>query len=202
LRQCEASRKIGQFERALGLCQDAVNSDPGFVPAQYRYGLLLYNKFDFSGAQQAFQTCVELDSGNLECTYRLGLTYYYLAQDDYRINCESQRLSPFDCGSIETCQIGWGLLQDALVMAQTRENTDADIDIIREGLGAISGDSACAGVSGRPFPTRTLPPGVTVTATPAVIATASATPTIPPTRTPDAMSGDGMEDEAMDNMGG
>lgn len=193
LRQCEAYRKIGQFERALGLCQDSVRSDPEFSPAQYRYGLLLYNEFDFTGAQVAFQACVELDDNNLECTYRLGLTYYYLAQDDYRVNCESQRISAFDCSSVETCQLGWGLLQDALVMAQSRENTDGDIDIIREGLGAISADQACAGVSGRPFPTRTPPLDVTVTATPTVIVTPSPTPTIPPTRTPDGMS-DNMDD--------
>jgi tetratricopeptide (TPR) repeat protein len=190
LRQCEAYRKIGQFERALGLCQDAVNSDPGFVPAQYRYGLLLYNRFDFNGARDAFQACVDLESGNLECTYRLGLTYYYLAQDDYRNNCESQRLSPFECGSVATCQTGWALLEDALVMAQAQTSAEADIDIIREGLGAISADPACAGVSGRPFPTRTLPPDVTPTATP--IITPSPTPTIPPTSTP----------KAMDDMGG
>jgi tetratricopeptide (TPR) repeat protein len=185
LRQCEAYRKVGQFERALGLCQDAVNSDPQFLPAQYRYGVLLYNEFDFNGARDAFQMCVDLDSGNLECTYRLGLTYYYLAQDDYRINCESERLSPFDCSSADTCQIGWDLLQDSLVMAQTRTDTQADIDIIREGLGAISADIACVGVSGRPFPTSTLPPDVTPSATSPV--TASPTPTIPPTSTPDAM---------------
>ncbi|MDQ7025717.1 MAG: tetratricopeptide repeat protein [Anaerolineae bacterium] len=194
LRQCEAYRKIGQFERALGLCRDSVQTDPEFVPAQYRYGILLYNDFDFNQARDAFQACVELDSGNLECTYRLGLTYYYLAQDDYRINCESQRLSPLDCTSTETCQMGWALLEDSLIMAQTRDNVEADIDIIREGLGAISADPACAGISGRPFPTRTLPPDVTATETPLV--TASPTATIPPTHTPDVIGDD------MDDMGG
>lgn len=189
LRQCEAYRKVGQFERALGLCQDAVNSDPLYAPAQFRYGLLLYNEFDFENARAAFQTCVELEPGNLECTYRLGLSYYYLSQDEYRLNCEAARLSPFDCGSIATCQSAWGLLQDALVMAQSRDNSEGDIDIIREGLGAISGDPACAGVSGRPFPTRT--PSADETAT--LVPPPSATPT-PVLAAPDAMEGE-MSDE-------
>jgi tetratricopeptide (TPR) repeat protein len=175
LRQCEAYRKIGQFQRAMGLCQDAVTSDPDFLPAQYRYGLLLYNEFDFAGAQQAFQRCVDLDASNLECTYRLGLTYYYLARDSYRVNCEGNRALS-GCESVAVCQQGWQLLQDSLVMAQARENVDADIDIIREGLGAISGDPACAGISGRRFPTMTPPPS-----TDEAPATA---PTIVPTPTP------------------
>jgi len=156
LRQCEAYRKVGQFERALGLCQDSVASDPDFVPAQYRYGLLLYNEFDFEGARAAFQACVTLESGNLECTYRLGLTYYYLAQDSYRADCAEQR--SLECPATEICQTGWSLLEDALLMAQARTDTDEDVEIIREGLSAMSGDVACNGITGRPFPTFTPPP--------------------------------------------
>lgn len=161
LRQCEAYRKIGQFERAMGLCQDAVQSDPNYTSALYRYGLLLYNEFDFVAAQQHFQTCVTLDNSNLECKYRLGLTNYYIAKDSYRLNCEASRTSPLACPSIEVCRSGWNLLQESLVLAQARENTEGDIEIIREGLGAISGDIACMGVSGSVFPTSTPSPSPT-----------------------------------------
>jgi len=152
LRQCLAYRKTGQFERALGLCQDAVTSDPELVEAQFWLGALLYNEFDFAGAQRAFEACTDIDPANLECHYRLGLSYYYISRDTYRESCADSR-EVLSCEAYEECATAWQLLQDSLLMAQGRDNTEEDIDIIREGLAAISSDAACAGVSGLPTPT-------------------------------------------------
>lgn len=148
LRLCEATRKVGQFERALGICQDAVSADRNYVPAQFRLGVLLYNEFDFEGARNAFQTCLDLDPNNLECTYRLGLSYYYLARNEYQANCEANRLSPLECGATELCEVGYGLLQEALRQAQARTEASGDIAIISEGMTAIFNDPACTGVAG------------------------------------------------------
>lgn len=149
LRLCTAYRKIGQFEQSRGLCEDAVQSDPSFVPAQYQLGLIMYNDRNFERAYEAFQVCRDLDNDNLPCTYRLGLTHYYLAQTEYQNECAPQRLTSLDCGAVDVCQVGWDLLEEALVMAQSRPNTEADEEIITEGLIAISTDPACVGISGR-----------------------------------------------------
>jgi tetratricopeptide (TPR) repeat protein len=149
LRQCEAYRKIGQFERALGLCQDAVSSDPTFSDAQFRLGQILYSRREFIRAQTAFEACLQTNSGNLQCTYMLGLTYYYLAQAEYQTVCEPERLSSFECQSSSICQQGHDLIQTALTIAQSRENTQGDISIMIEGLGAIATDPACNGITGQ-----------------------------------------------------
>lgn len=147
LRQCEAYRKVGQFERARGLCRDAVTADPDYAAAQFRYGLLAYNDFEFSAAEQAFQACVNQENDNLACIYRLGLSRYYLARENFQFQC-GDRSAP-ECQATEICRSGWELLQEALILAQAREGTDGDIEIIRVGLTAISSDPACRGVTGR-----------------------------------------------------
>lgn len=131
LRLCQAYRKIGQFERALGFCEDAVENQPDFVEARAQLGLLYYSRLDFTRALDNFQACVQLDPANLGCTYRLGLAHYYLGD----------------------CEPAWNILQDSLLMAQARDDTAA-IDNIRQGLSAITGDPACMG-GGFPQPEST-----------------------------------------------
>lgn len=163
LRQCQAYRKIGEFERALGLCQDAVTVDPTFAPAQYQLGLLRYNDREFAAARDAFQGCVEQDEGNLECTYRLGLAHYYQAKEDHQLytTCSNpnEAENPACAGPAasdpiytEGCNTAWDLLQGSLIMAQTQglETGDA-VDIIREGLTAIASDPICPDRRGSPL---------------------------------------------------
>lgn len=156
LRQCLAYRKVGQLPRAKGLCQDAVDSDPTLPEAQFWLGVLRYRDFEFEAARDAFQQCVELDPANLTCTYQLGLSYYYISRDTYRLMCESNR-DALTCESYEQCQMGWDYLQEALFMTQSRTDADDTVAVIREGLNAIAGDAACQGVAGnRPtLPTPT-----------------------------------------------
>lgn len=152
LRQCEAYRKIGQFERALGLCQDAVSADPTFAAAQYRLGQILYTRREFSVARDVFDACLQLEPANLQCTYMLGLAYYYLAQAEYQTVCAPQRLAALECQAVSICQQGHDLMQAAFVMAQAREGTQGDMDIIIEGLGAVAVDPACGGITGLILP--------------------------------------------------
>lgn len=125
LRLCGTYRKVGQFERALGYCEDAAQNDPTSVGANYQLGLLRYNNFDFNGAVESFTQCLEYDSENLDCTYRLGLSYYYL----------------------DNCDAAWTVLQQALVMARGRPGTETAIAHIQEGLVAVS--QACPQYGGQ-----------------------------------------------------
>jgi tetratricopeptide (TPR) repeat protein len=79
LRMCETNRKLGRFETGANYCQEAVNSDPTYSPAQFRLGMIKYTNRDFVGALNAFQACVDNEADSLDCYYRLGLTHYYLA---------------------------------------------------------------------------------------------------------------------------
>ncbi len=79
LRMCETNRKLGRFDTGANYCQEAVNADPEYTPAQFQLGMIKYSNRDFNGAMQAFQACVDFDDNNLGCYYRLGLTHYYLA---------------------------------------------------------------------------------------------------------------------------
>ncbi len=153
LRQCQAYRKVGQFNQARGLCEDAVVSDPTYVSALYQLGQIQYSSSEFPLADEMFQTCVDLDEDNLQCTYYLGLTQYYLAQSEYNNICVPESLTALDCQASQICQVGWNLLQEALLMAEARSNTEGDREVITTGLTAIQNDPACSGVSGLPVAT-------------------------------------------------
>ncbi|GAB5492985.1 MAG: hypothetical protein Phog2KO_32000 [Phototrophicaceae bacterium] len=153
LRQCQAYRKVGQFQQARGLCEDAVRADPTYVSALFQLGQIQYNESEFSLANEMFQTCMDLSPDSLECIYYLGLTEYYLAQAEYNEVCVPNNLTALECEATQICQVGWNLLEDALLLADTRLNTSGDIEIITIGLTAIQGDPACSAISGRPIPT-------------------------------------------------
>lgn len=141
LRQCLAYRKVGEFARALGFCEDSVSNDPTDPEALFQLGLLYYRERRFNDSKETFAQCVEYDLGtyDLSCLYRLGLSHYYTGD----------------------CEIGWDLLQESLVIAQARDGNQVAIDNIREGLTAISIDPQCPGYSGRlptPIPEATEEP--------------------------------------------
>jgi tetratricopeptide (TPR) repeat protein len=163
LRQCEAYRKVGEFERALGLCQDAARIDPSFIPAQYRLGTLLYNRREFKPALAAFQACYDSDTSDfrLQCTYRLGLAHYYVAQTDYQI-CQQQGQEQCSAQAKPHCEQAWNLLETSLTMTQALSDVEEDILIIQEGMTAIVNEPACFGV-GRLIQLPT--PAVTLEAT-------------------------------------
>jgi tetratricopeptide (TPR) repeat protein len=135
LRQCEAYRKIGQFERALGFCEDATaaatTDDPIYPLAYLELGNMRYNRSEFSEALASYEKCYANDPSNLECQYRRGLAHYYLKE----------------------CDQAWQMLQDSLIVARSRTGEDQAIDTIRQGLTAITVDPNCPGYSGRSAPT-------------------------------------------------
>jgi tetratricopeptide (TPR) repeat protein len=116
LRLCETYRKVGQFERAIGYCGDAVIADPTSTSAHFQLGLLQYNRFEFTGAIESFSQCLVYAPDDLDCKYRLGLSYFY--SDD--------------------CDTAWDILQESLQMARSQSNTDTEAAHIQEGLVAIT----------------------------------------------------------------
>lgn len=104
-RLCGTYRKIGQFERAIGFCQDSVRADPTQAGAWYELGLLQYNAMDMRGAVNSFGECVSIEAGNYTCKHRLGLAYYY----------------------IDDCDRSWTTLQESLEMTQAAQSTGANV---------------------------------------------------------------------------
>lgn len=137
LRQCLAYRKVGEFARALGFCEDSISNDNTDPEALFQLGLLYYRERRFNESLDVFEQCVEYDVGtyDLSCLYRLGLSHYYTGN----------------------CDTGWDLLQESLVIAQAREEGQIAVDNIRQGLSAIASDPQCPGYSGR-FTTPTAIP--------------------------------------------
>jgi tetratricopeptide (TPR) repeat protein len=135
-RLCSTYRKIGQFERALGFCQDAADADPTSTGAWYELGLLQYNDYQMAAARDSFAACVDINPASLACKHRLGLTYYYLQE----------------------CDLAWETLQDSLLMAQAAqgqgENVTGFIENIQAGLTGVVSD--CPGF-GRPTATPITP---------------------------------------------
>lgn len=129
LRLCLAYRKIGEFARALGFCEDSVANDGADAEAQFQLGLLYYRERRFEGSRAAFHQCLEHDDGtyNLSCRYRLGLSHYYTG----------------DCTS------GWALLRDSLDLARAGGD-EATLSNVLQGLDAIESDPKCIDEAARP----------------------------------------------------
>ena len=123
LRQCLAYRKVGQFARALGFCEDSVASDSSNPEALYHLGMLYYREHRFEDSRDTFRQCFEHDTGSydLDCFYRQALSHYYTGD----------------------CDTGWELLQESLLIAQAREGSAKAIDNIQQGLAAIATDPQC-----------------------------------------------------------
>jgi len=127
---CRSYKKIGQFDRAMGYCTDSVAYNDTSASAHYELGTLHYRDYNFAGSLDAFGRCMELNPDSLECTYRTGLSYYYVAIDPLT---GAQMQSDY-------CDAAWDTLQNALVMAQARFGEENTIDTIRTGLVAVGAD--------------------------------------------------------------
>lgn len=130
LRLCLAYRKVGEFARALGFCEDSVANNASDPEAQFQLGLLYYRERRFEGSRDAFQQCLAHDDGvyNLSCRYRLGLSHYYTGD----------------------CTGGWSLLRDSLDLARASAD-EATLSNILQGLDAIESDPQCIEQAAEPI---------------------------------------------------
>jgi len=122
LRLCLAYRKVGEFARALGFCEDSVTNKASDPEAQFQLALLYYRERRFEQSRAAFQACLDHDDGrfDLSCRYRLGLSHYYTGD----------------------CTGGWALLRDSLDLARAGGD-DVTLGNILQGLEAIESDPQC-----------------------------------------------------------
>lgn len=122
LRLCLAYRKVGEFSRALGFCEDSVANNPMDAEAHFQLGHLYYRERLFEKSRDAFERCLNYDDGfyDLSCRYRLGLSHYYTGE----------------------CTRGWSLLRDSLDLAQAAGDA-VTIGNILQGLEAIETDPQC-----------------------------------------------------------
>ncbi len=122
LRLCLAYRKVGEFSRALGFCEDSVTNNPADAEAQFQLGHLYYRERLFEKSRDAFEQCLRYDDGfyDLSCRYRLGLSHYYTGE----------------------CARGWALLRDSLDLAQAAGDSLTTGNILK-GLDAIESDPKC-----------------------------------------------------------
>lgn len=122
LRLCLAYRKVGEFARALGFCEDSVTNDATDPEAQFQLALLYYRERRFEQSRAAFQACLDHDDGrfDLSCRYRLGLSHYYTGD----------------------CTGGWTRLRDSLDLARAGGD-DVTLGNILQGLDAIEADPQC-----------------------------------------------------------
>ena len=129
LRLCLAYRKVGEFARALGFCEDSVGNDSGDPEAQFHLGLLYYRERRFEQSRDAFQQCLAHDEGayDLSCRYRLGLSHYYTGN----------------------CAVGWTLLRDSLDLARAGGD-ETTLGNILQGLDAIEADPKCIDEAAEP----------------------------------------------------
>ncbi len=123
LRLCLAYRKVGEFARALGFCEDSVANQPADAEAQFQLGLLHYRARQFEQSADAFAACLQHDEGfyDLSCRYRLGLSHYYLGD----------------------CTLGWSLLRESLDLAREVEADATTVSNILQGLSDIEADPQC-----------------------------------------------------------
>ena len=130
LRLCLAYRKVGQFARALGFCEDSIANDSSDPEALFHLGLLYYRERRFVASRDTFRQCLEQDDGayDLSCRYRLALSHYYTGD----------------------CTTGWTLLQESLALAEAATGYSDTIDRIQLGLEAINSDVKCIETAAAP----------------------------------------------------
>ncbi len=136
LRLCETYSAQGEFSQAQDFCEQAIEIDDQFALAYRELGRMQYNRRNYEGAIESFETCVDLGAtpdNAIECWYLRGLAHYYLGD----------------------CDQAWEILNDALVKADVLVDKDLVVENINKGLGFIT--LRCPGYAGRPLPTA-IPP--------------------------------------------
>lgn len=133
LRLCEAYFKIGQNDQAQGYCEDSIDINPEYAQGWRQLGMVRYNRRNYEGAIEAFQTCQDVGGEEIQCWYLRGLAHYYLGE----------------------CDAAWSTLVESLQRSTERAPDDPVVLSIREGLRLTT--VSCATYSGRQIPTAVPP---------------------------------------------
>ncbi len=132
LRLCETFTAIGEHRRGQGYCEDALIINENYEQAWRALGQTEYPQRNYEGAIDAFETCVELGSEEIECYYLRGLSHYYLGQ----------------------CEQAWDILSESLTRARAVSFVPDDQNpvIINIMSGLRLATENCEGYAGRALP--------------------------------------------------
>lgn len=147
LRICEtlANMPEADFDKAETYCSRALQIKPDYGPAFRERGRMQYNRRNYEGAIESFETCAELEanftdaSKDLECWGLRGLAHYWMAD----------------------CTAAWDLLNEAVSIARNKglvvEEEGGLLGQINIGLYNVT--ERCPGYDNQPTPTP-VPPTV------------------------------------------
>ncbi|MDX1991985.1 MAG: tetratricopeptide repeat protein [bacterium] len=148
LRLCETFARVEQadFGRAQEYCDQALEIDPNYGSAYRETGRMQYNRRNYEGAIETFETCVRFQENlpvnqqDIECWYLRGLAHFWLDQ----------------------CQQAWDVLQRASTLAIEQGQPASVMDSIETGLYNIT--QICDGFQQQTLPTA--PPPTSLPPTP------------------------------------
>lgn len=115
LRICETYARVdqAQFDVAQPYCDQAIEIDPEYAAAYRQRGQMQYNRRNYEGAIQSFETCVALGSEEIECWYLRGLAHWLLSECDaaWEVLVEAREMGreqnlPEGSGPMESIDIG------------------------------------------------------------------------------------------------
>ncbi|RMG85965.1 MAG: tetratricopeptide repeat protein [Chloroflexi bacterium] len=133
LRMCETYSGVGLFAVAQDYCEEAINIDPEYAAAYRELGRMKYNRRNYEGAIEDFETCVALGSTEIECYYLRGLAHWILGQ----------------------CDAAWTVLQESLGLVDNTPENEPVIRNIRIGLQNVTRD--CPAYRSASLPTAVPP---------------------------------------------
>lgn len=146
LRICETYAGVdrARFDMAEPYCRQAIEIQPDYGSAYRELGRMQYNRRNYEGAIESFQTCerlqVNLNTKDIECYSLRGLAHFWMAQ----------------------CDDAWSVLNQALTLAETQGEDPATFDIINTGIYNVT--QLCPDYSNVPTPTP--PPPTPIPPTP------------------------------------
>ena len=85
LENSKEKQRIGAYDEAIKILNEAVKIDPKFVPAYNQMGLVFFETNKKNKSAEAFKKAIEIDSKNLTSRLGLGKTYSMLTRNDLAV---------------------------------------------------------------------------------------------------------------------
>jgi tetratricopeptide (TPR) repeat protein len=135
LRMCETYANVDEadFSTAEPFCREAIRIKPDYGSAYRELGRMRYNRRNYEGAIEAFETCVALGATDIECWHLRGLAHFWMGQ----------------------CDQAWTVLNEAAIRAAEQGEDPMTIEDISTGL--YNTRVKCPAYQNMPEPT-TIPP--------------------------------------------
>jgi tetratricopeptide (TPR) repeat protein len=131
LRICETYAGVAEadFSTAEPFCREAIRIKPDYGSAYRELGRMRYNRRNYEGSIEAFETCVALGASDIECWYLRGLAHFWMGE----------------------CDEAWTVLNEAAVRAAAQGEGEGTINQINIGLSNVR--VKCPAYNNMPEPT-------------------------------------------------